>query len=479
MHLLTKSKYLAGLQCHKYLWTLIHEKDKIPKPDVTTQFKFDQGNQIGKLAKKLFPEGIDISVEGYIKNLEDSEKALKEKKPLFEAGFVVDNCFSRADILVPNNDKWDIIEVKSGTKVKNINIHDVSFQKYVYENKGIKIGKCFLLHLNNKYIRKGDIEIDKLFVKEDITEKVEEYSKDIKERITEMFKVINSKEKPKVSIGTHCKNPYACPCDCWEGLPKNHVFCLYRGGKLSCKLYNNGVELIKDIPDDIKLNDRQGIQKDCEVNSKIHVHKESIKHFLNDLVYPLYYLDFETFSTAIPKFDGLKPYSQVCFQFSLHVVEKEGSKPKHYEFLYSGSEDPRKEFVIALEKVLGNNGSIIVYNQSFEINRLKELGERFPSYKKWVDNVLVRVVDLLVPFRNFSYYNPKQQGSASIKKVLPALVGKDYSGMEISDGGSASVEFYNMCYNNGKNVREALLKYCCLDTLAEVLIVEKLGRLVK
>jgi len=478
MYLLTKSKYLAGLQCPKYLWTLIHEKEKIPEPDTATQFRFDQGNKVGELAKKLFPEGIDLETDDYKNNLIISEKALKEKKPLFEAGFVFNNCFSRADILVPNKDKWDIIEVKSGTKVKDVNIHDVSFQKYVYENKGIKIGKCFLLHLNREYVRKGEIDINNLFVKEDITEKVDEYIKDIKERIIGMFEVINSEKAPETSIGAHCKNPYKCPCDCWEGLPENHVFCLYRGGKLSCDLYDNGVELIKDIPGDIKLNDRQGIQRDCEVNNKVHVHKESIKHFLNSLVYPLYYLDFETFSTAIPMFDGLKPYSQVCFQFSLHVVE-EGLEPKHYEFLYSGSGDPREEFVTALEKVLGSKGSVIVYNQSFEINRLKELGERFPSFKNWVDNVLVRVVDLLVPFRNFSYYNPKQQGSASIKKVLPALVGKSYTGMEISDGGSASVEFYNMCYNNGKDVREGLLKYCCLDTLAEVMMVEKLREISK
>jgi len=477
--ILTKSKYLIGLQCPKYLWTIFHEKDKIPEAFITDEFKFKEGEKVGEMAKKLFPEGIDLPVDNYKKNLEDSEKALKEKKLLFEASFDFDNCFSRADILVPNGNKWDIIEVKSGTKVKDINIHDVSFQKYVYENKGIKIGKCFLLHLNNEYERKGKIEIDKLFVKEDITKEVNEHMKDIKERITEMLEIINSKKSPEISIGKHCNDPYECPCDCWENLPENHVFCLYRGGKLSCELYDSGVESIKDIPDDIKLNDKQGIQKDCEIKEKVHVHKESLKHFLKTLYYPIYYLDFETFSTAIPMFYGLKPYSQVCFQFSLHVVEKEGDTPKHYEFLYNGKEDPREEFIIALKKLLGDKGSIIVYNQSFEINRLKELGEQFPEHKNWVDNILTRIVDLLIPFRNFSYYNPKQQGSASIKKVLPTLCGKSYSGMEIRDGGTASVEFFNMCYNNGKDVRKALLKYCELDTLAEVMIVEKLISLVK
>jgi len=478
MNILTKSKYLIGLQCPKYLWTIFHEKDKIPEVSVADEFRFKQGDEVGELAKKLYPGGIDLEVDNYKKNILDSEKALKKKKPLFEAGFQFENCFSRADVLVPNGNKWDIIEVKSGTKVKDVNVHDVSFQKYVYENKGIKIGKCFLLHLNNKYVRKGEIEIEKLFVKEDITEKVDEYIKDIKEKIDGMFEIINSKKSPETSVGAHCKNPFECPCDCMDCLPENHVFCLYRGGKLSCELFESGISLIRDIPDDIKLNDKQGIQKDCEVKGKVYVDKERIKHFLNTLYYPLYFLDFETFSTSVPMFDGLKPYSQVCFQFSLHVVEKKCKKPKHYEFLYGGDGDPREEFVLALKKVLGDNGSIVVYNESFEINRLKELCDRFPEHKKWVDNLLLRIVDLLVPFRNFSYYNPKQHGSASIKKVLPALCGKSYSEMEIGDGGTASVLFYNMCYYKGKDVRKALLEYCKLDTLAEVMMVGELRGLI-
>ena len=177
-------------------------------------------------------------------------------------------------------------------------------------------------------------------------------------------------------------------------------------------------------------------------------------------------------------FDGLKPWSQVPFQFSLYIVE-EGKKPKHHEFLYSGKGDPREEFLLALKKVLGDNGSVVVYFQQFENRILRELGQRFPEHNEWVKDVIARVVDLLVPFKNFSYYNPSQKGSASLKKVLPAVTGKDYSGMEISGGMFASVEFYNMNYDNGKDVREALLKYCGLDTLGMVWIIEKLNSMCK
>jgi len=483
MRALTKSNYLVGLECPRYLWVVFNQPEKIRKATIAEEFKFKEGDKVGQMAKKLFPEGIDLPTD-YKKNIRETKEALKKKKPLFEAGFEFNNCFSRADILVPVGDEWDIIEVKSGTKVKDINIHDVSFQKYVYEGNGLKIRKCFLLHLNKDFVRDGEIDINNLFEKDDITADVEKAIKGINKRIKELFEFVSLKTPPRAGLSLvklFKDGHHDCFIEGCVDLPENHVFCLYRGNKLACELYENGIEKVKDIPEDIKLNVKQKIQKDCEINGKIYVDKKRIKEFMKKLQYPLYYLDFETFSTAIPMFDGLKPYSQVCFQFSLHVVEKEGEKPEHYEFLYEGNRDPRKEFILALKKVLGDKGSVVVYNQSFEINRLKELGEQFPEYKDWVDSVLKRIIDLLIPFREFSYYNPKQHGSASIKKVLPAICGKSYEGMEIDNGGTASVEFYNMAYGDCKDkekTRENLLKYCELDTLAEVMIVNELEKIV-
>src|SRR3989344_4371496 len=470
--ILTKSKYILGLECPRHLWITFNHPEKIRKVTLAEEFKFSEGDKVGQLAKTLFSDGIDLPVENYSENLQQTKGAMKKGRPLFEAGFAFENCFSRADI----------IEVKSGTKVKDINVHDVSFQKYVYEANGLKIIKCFLMHLNKEYFRKRKLDAKKLLVKEDVTSQVNLVMKDIKERIDKMFKIIKSDKPPKAGLlidkmikeGNHdCFTE-----NCIDDLPENHVFCLYRGNKLACELFENGIMHIKDIPQHVKLNGKQNIQRECEVKKKVYIDKAGIKQFLATLKYPLYYLDLETFSTAIPMFNGLKSYSQVPFQFSLHIAKKEGSKPEHHAFLYDGNGDPREEFTIALKKVIGEKGTVLVYNQSFEIGRLKELAEHFPEHKEWIDNVLKRIVDLLVPFREFSYYNPKQQGSASIKDVLPAITGKSYKGMEIGDGGTASVEFYNMCYNNGKDVRENLLKYCELDTLAEVMIVEKLREIV-
>jgi hypothetical protein len=482
--MLTKSNYLLGLQCHKLLHITKNHKERLPEVDIAKQFMFDQGTEVGELATKLYENGIDLSKEDFRSNLIKSKEAITKKQPIFEAGLIYHECYSRADILLPVGDEWDIIEVKSATKAKDINIHDVSFQRYVYEGVGLKIRKCFILHLNNEYVKQGDLDINQLFKTTEITSEVEELMGNIEERIEPMLNTINGNE-PEVTIGKQCDDPYTCPVkkECWDFLPKYNVFHLSRGKPKAIELLERGILELKDIPEDFKLTGKQQIQRECHLNNKVHIHKDKIKSFLNQLDYPLYYLDFETFSTAVPKFDGLVPYSQVPFQFSLHVVEEEGAEAKHFEFLYSGNEDPRKEFTEALKDVLGNTGSIIVYNQSFEINRIKELAAFLPKFQDWSEQVLGRVIDLLIPFREFAYYNSDQNGSASIKYVLPALTGESYSDMDIGSGTIASTEFYNSAYKEcseekKEKVRKGLLEYCKLDTLAEIMIVDKLQEMV-
>lgn len=484
MMTLTKSKYLIGLQCPKCLWISEHEPQKVLKPDKSLQHRFDQGHLVGDLAKKSFPEGINILEQDFNKNLITSKKSLALRKILFEAGFLHNNLYSRADVLLPvEKDEWDIIEIKSGTEVKEENIHDVSFQKYVYTQEGIKIRKCFLMHINKEYIRDGNIDIKQLFIIEDITKKIEEVSKGLKERIDIILKILNSKECPKIKVGSRCKGDNCSLSeDCWSLIPENSVFNLYRGGKLSDELYEKGILTIKDIPDFYKLNDKQKIQHNCEKTKKPHIDKEGIKSFLSKLKYPLHFLDFETYGTAIPLYNKLKPYQQVPFQFSLHILDSKESEPRHYSFLASGKEDPRPSFLYALKEYIGENGSIIVYNKSFEETRLKELSEFLPDYKKFIESILSRIVDLLIPFREFKYYNQKQQGSASIKIVLPVLTGKSYENLEIKDGDDASLSFLDITFekvpeSEVKKIREDLIKYCGLDTEGMILIVKELEKI--
>ncbi|MBS3170260.1 Dna2/Cas4 domain-containing protein, partial [Candidatus Woesearchaeota archaeon] len=224
--LLSKSKYLNGLQCPKLLWISVNDKTKMPEVSESTQKLFDQGQIVGEYAKKLFPEGINIPVKDFNKNLNDTKELLTKNKPLFEPAFLINRLYSRADILEPTNNGWNIIEVKSSTEVKEVNIQDVAFQRYVYEKAGLKIDRCYLLHINNKYVRHGDINPKELFTKEDITIPVNEELKFVDDRVIEMLEIIDGKE-PNTTISKNCKEPYECQMKelCWSFLPKeNSVF---------------------------------------------------------------------------------------------------------------------------------------------------------------------------------------------------------------------------------------------------------------
>ena len=217
-------------------------------------------------------------------------------------------------------------------------------------------------------------------------------------------------------------------------------------------------------------------------NGEVHKDKEKIKSFLDGLSYPIYYLDFETINPAIPKFEGMRPYQRIPFQFSLHIQEKEGGELKHISFLAEGINDSRPKFMQALKDNLGDKGDILVYNQSFEKGVMNEGAIAFPEFREWYDkNILLRVKDLWDVFRNFWYYNSEQKGSASIKYVLPVLSKLKYSDLEIKKGDVASYEWERITFLENVSdeeklrVRKALEKYCGLDTMAEVEIIRGLG----
>jgi len=200
------------------------------------------------------------------------------------------------------------------------------------------------------------------------------------------------------------------------------------------------------------------------------------------LEYPLYYLDFETIGPAIPIYDGMRPYQTIPFQFSLHIVENDESEPVHHSFLAEGIEDPRPQLLSRLQGLLGSEGSIIAYNSGFEEGVLKGLVEAFPKYTGWLESILIRIVDLLIPFSSFHYYNASQKDTASLKKVLPAVTGKGYEEMGIGAGMNASITYERVTYGDAiqeeiSRVRADLLKYCKLDTEGMIFIVNKLREL--
>ena len=473
MTLLSKSNYIKGLQCYKLLWFSINQRDAFPPVSSAQQHLFDEGTLLGELAKKLYPKGIECYQRSNEDNIKFTKDALKKKKPLFEAGLSFNNAHARVDILVPSKGGWDIIEVKSGTKVKDEHIIDVSYQYYIFSNAGIKINNCYVMHFNSEYVRKGKINLKKLLV----MEKIDVTLDGISENVIKMIKVIEGKV-PKVDIGSYCDDPYECALKeiCWKHIPKSSVFEL--GGAKKCwELYSQGIVLIKDIPSDVKLTSKMQIQLECVKSGKPHIEKEAIKNFLKTLNYPLHYFDFETFSSGVPMYNGLKPYQQVPFQYSLHIVDKTTT---HYSYLCLQDKDPRLELLENLKKQIKPKGSIIAYYAIFEIGRLRELGKAFPKYKKWIESLIPRFVDLLDVFKNFQCYYPSQGSSASLKKVLPAFTGKDYSEMEIGNGSDATLAYLSVVKGliSEKSVRADLERYCGQDTEGMKWIIERLEKTI-
>ena len=485
---LSKSKYLAGLQCLKLLWTHYHAKDKIPPPDSKTQAKFDQGHQVTDLYHSLFPEGVLIDGEpsDYDGLIIKTQEALALKKTLFEPAFKHKRSFARADVLKPNRDgSWDLYEVKSSTSVKDIYYPDVAFQKYCYEGAGINLRNVFLVCINNEYVKNGPIDAKALFLQEDVTEKAEELSQGIEENINQMVDILKQAKCPDIKIGLQCGEPYECALKefCWSFLPKENVFILNRiHKKKAFELIDSGVTHIKDIPGDYSLSVSQRVQCDCHTNGQAKVDPAALKAFLDELQFPIYFLDFETVGPAVPVYDESRPYQQVPFQFSLHILPAWGKEASHHAFLAETRDDPRPELLSKLETLIKGKGSVLSYNMSFELARLRESVAVYPKYEAWFRGVEKRFMDLIVPFRKFDYYDPKQMGRTSIKNVFPALTGGTYEGLEIGEGGTASLEYGRVMFSNDispddkDRVLRGLEEYCKLDTQAMIDILQVLKK---
>jgi len=503
MAFLSKSKYLNGLQCRKLIWCLYNAKDKVPAYGAATQAIFDQGHEIGHLAKSLFPGGLEIEGEPWDYNglLDRTGQALRKKIPLYEAAFGYGNAFARTDILNPVGDgAWDLIEVKSSTEVKPVHIDDLTLQKYVVEGSGLRVRKCILMHINNAYVRAGAVEVDKLFTQADVTAKVIEKSACVEPNLAKLVKVIRQKKVPDIKIGPRCDDPYGCILKeiCWAFLPENSPLTLSGFSKEKAfTLIHQGILKISDVPETVALNEKQVIQLEAVRTGCRHVDPGAIRAFLKTLVYPISFLDFETFMTAIPLYDGVRPYQQVPFQFSLHIVSASatsattrsslttestgspGAGPSHHSYLSDGRSDPSPMILELLRERLGDSGSIVCYYAAFERGVLNRAVEATPEYHQWWTAAQTRLVDLLGPFRAFAFYHPEQSGSASLKAVLPALTGEGYDSLDIADGETASREYLRVTFGDADaeeraRVRGQLEDYCSLDTMGMIRIVEAL-----
>src|SRR5574343_107318 len=314
-------------------------------------------------------------------------------------------------------------------------IYEAAFQYYVITQAGLELADFSIVHLNTDYVRYGDLNVQELFTAESVLDRLLIMQEFIHEKgVTLKTVVANKAEMPEVEVGDHCYKPYNCD---FLG------FCY------------------------------EGIDDEEEVDyGEPYVNHEAIKAFLSQLEYPIFHIDFESWQTAVPEHDGHWPYRQVCFQYSVHVERVPGAEPEHHAYLAEGTHSSSLEFIENLLGVLGREGTVMVYNQTFEVIRLKEYMREHPQYTEAIENVLERVVDLMALFRK-DYRLPEMKGSYSIKYVLPALVPElSYNELTIGNGTDASNAFYHLQYTQNpddvERTRTALLEYCKLDTLAMV-----------
>ncbi len=486
-HILSKSSFLKGIQCVKQLYLYKHHYDWQDPISEAQQAIFDRGTNVGILAQQLFLGGAkatDDPRETDMAVVRTRELINKNIHVIYEAAFLFDDVLVISDIIVKSGSRWKIYEVKSSTSVTEPHIYDAAVQYYVLKNSGLDVSDISIVYLNNQYVRRGKLDIQELFTIESVLLPVKEQWDFVTEKVSALKKVLRKKSIPAINIGPQCHNPYDCSFlgYCWKDVPGYSIFNI-AGMRTDKKfeLFNSGKLKLQDIPEDFKLTSNQRIQVDSEINRNTIIDKEGIKEFLDSLSYPLYFIDFETFMPAVPLYDDSRPYQQIPFQYSLHFQKSKGSELQHAEFLADGKSDPRIPFIENLLRDTEGEGNIIVYNQSFEMNRLKEIAEDFPKYKNQITERLERIKDLMLPFQKKYYYNPAMKGSYSIKNVLPALVPEmSYDGMVIAEGGAAMNVFEALINETDPKViektRKDLLEYCKMDTLGMVKILKAISK---
>ena len=481
---ISKSLYCNYIQCKKMIWLNKYKPEEYV--DTKSAGILKNGNQVGDLARSYFGNYSLVKYDEVLINMiMETKKYLKEnKKVICEASFKFDNLFASIDILKIDDDGVSIYEVKSSSELKEIYIHDASFQAYILKKLGYKVKSVNVMHVNSSYRLENKLDLKEFFVIKDITDIANSKEKEIEENVKEINEVLDNETEPKIDIDKYCFEPYNCPFFkyCTKHLPEKNVFSvsgINRNKKI--QFYKEGKYTFEDlIKEDIGSKSFE--QVDFELNNKDpKIDKDCIKKIIKNLNFPLYFLDYETYQVGIPKVKGTKPNQQLPFQYSLHILYEDGNLI-HKEFLAEiDDEDFVKHFAESLIKDIPDNGSVIVYNMSFEPARNREIAKLYPEYKNDLDRINSNMVDFMVPFRERKYYTKEMEGSYSIKYVLPALYPNDpkldYHNLPlVHNGEEASETFLSLegkSKEEQKEIRYGLLVYCELDTYAMVKIYEK------
>jgi len=482
---ISKSKYMAGVQCLKRLYLLVQSPELGTGKSASDFVRMEAGREVGKVARQLFPGGVEVRTGNPQEAIRVTRDLLANPDipAIFEAAFEHDGVYVRVDILHRRRDgRWRLIEVKSSASAKEEHIEDVAIQYRVVSNCGLDVALCHLAHVNRNYVfSDGCIDAWRFFRIKNLTRKVGALQPKLTFQLRSEIRVLAMSQAPDLPVGKHCLQPVLCEFydHCNQPRPDDHIGNLpYIHASAVQELEEIGVESIGDIPDDFELTEIQR-RAATSVQTGTPWFSPDLGKQLESLQYPLFFMDFETVNPAIPRFPGMRPYDHLPIQFSLHVLRERDAGPEHFEFLASDTSDPRREFLGSLCEALGQNGGIVVYNAAFESQRLSQLAVWLPEFSDRINKIQARMWDLLPVVRSHTYH-PKFAGSYSLKVVLPAFVPEmSYEGMEVSNGQDAGLAWESLVrggldHNERDRIKKALLDYCRQDTLALVKTLEQL-----
>ncbi|WP_242392198.1 DUF2779 domain-containing protein [Anaeromyxobacter oryzisoli] len=482
---ISKSRFCVGLQCLRRLWWEVHEPDAPElNPDGRLQAIFDRGHRVGELARERFAVGTLIDFEPWkvTERLEATAAALRDgANVVFEASFAARGVFAALDVLERQRRGWGLVEVKATLDVKDQFLPDVAVQLYAARASGVDVRRAELMHLNRDCAYPN---LDNLFVREDVTNDVEELIPAIPGQVRNMRATLDGK-LPEIEPGAQCSSPYDCPFAqrCHPELPEHHVSTLYRlHAKRLAEFIGAGIETIHELPEDVRLSDVAARQVRAVKAGELVV-ENGLADALAAIEYPAAFLDFESINPAVPVWNGCHPYETVPVQVSCHVAGARG-RAEHYEHLAEDADDPRPLLAEAVVRACGNTRTVVAYNAGFEARCLEHLAEVVPKLKKPLRTIRGRLVDLL-PIVRDHVYHPAFHGGFGLKAVLPALVpALSYDDLEIADGDAASTALEalilapdSITAPERRTLRKQLLAYCERDTLALVKLTERLRQM--
>jgi len=478
---LSKSRIMAGLQCHKLLWWTVHEPEAPELVlDAPTRAVLDRGSRVGEVARRYVPGGvtIDLPYNAYAARLAATRRALESSAPaVYEASFRADGVFVAVDILERDGRGVRLVEVKSSTGVKDQHIPDVAVQAHVLRRCGLALVGAEVMHLNRECVYP---DLANLFVRVDVTEAVGAIADQVPGWIADQVAMLRG-PVPHVPTGAHCTEPYECPflARCWPSLPPHHVSTLYAVGARARELDEQGYRTIHDLPDDVPLRKIAERQRRAVQENRLIV-EPGLARALAVFVPPLAFLDFETVGLAIPVWDGCRPYDAVPVQFSCHLLAPDG-RVTHHEWLAEGPEDPRPKLAEHLIQACKTARTVVAYNAGFERRCVAQMAEVLPALAGTLWGIADRLVDLLPMIRSHVYH-PDFNGSFGLKSVLPALVpALRYDDLAVAEGETASLELERLLFDSAelgedatKQLRGDLRLYCQRDTFGLVQLLRRL-----